>query len=146
VECCVDITSSHRSPTPTPNYMPILPTFICTSPKPKWELPSILTQLLSTFRLRPLYSAVSTTVRVLVVRESRPSLCMRRPQMSLSRRRTAKFCFPAVSSLPALSRHCLMVRNHCCSIFSLLFLFFLSGSPLRSVSQGTLFFTTFVLI
>ena len=48
---------SHRSPTPTPNSMPILPTFIRTSPKPKRELPSIRTRLLSTFGLRPRNSA-----------------------------------------------------------------------------------------
>ncbi|KAH9974821.1 hypothetical protein BGW80DRAFT_1559780 [Lactifluus volemus] len=48
---------SRRSPTPTPNSMPILPTFIHPSPKPKRELPSIRTRLLSTFGLRPRNSA-----------------------------------------------------------------------------------------
>ena len=50
-------TSLHslRSPTPTPNSMPILPTFV--RPKSKRELPSIRTRLLSTFGLRPRNSA-----------------------------------------------------------------------------------------
>ena len=48
---------SRRSPTPTPNSMPILPTFIRPSSKPKRELQSIRTRLLSTFGLRPRNSA-----------------------------------------------------------------------------------------
>ncbi|KAF8500258.1 hypothetical protein F5888DRAFT_1368997 [Russula emetica] len=48
---------SFRSPTPTPNSMPILPTFIRPMSKPKRELPSIRTRLLSTFGLRPRNSA-----------------------------------------------------------------------------------------
>ncbi|KAI0252890.1 hypothetical protein BJV78DRAFT_1281237 [Lactifluus subvellereus] len=48
---------SRRSPTPTPNSMPVLPTFIRPSPKPKRDLPSIRTRLLSTFGLRPRNSA-----------------------------------------------------------------------------------------
>ena len=48
---------SLRSPTPTPNSMPILPTYIRPSSKPKRELPSIRTRLLSTFGLRPRNSA-----------------------------------------------------------------------------------------
>ncbi|KAI9507878.1 hypothetical protein F5148DRAFT_1149443 [Russula earlei] len=43
---------SRRSPTPTPNSMPILPTFIRPSSKPKRELTSIRTRILSTFGLR----------------------------------------------------------------------------------------------
>ena len=48
---------SHRSSTPTPNSMPILPTFVRPSMKPKRELPSIRTRLLSTFGLGPRNSA-----------------------------------------------------------------------------------------
>ncbi|KAF8480289.1 hypothetical protein DFH94DRAFT_469178 [Russula ochroleuca] len=51
---------TRRSPTPTPNSMPILPTFIRPSSKPKRELPSIRTRLLSTFGLRPRNSAPSS--------------------------------------------------------------------------------------
>ncbi|KAF8268343.1 hypothetical protein EI94DRAFT_1700326 [Lactarius quietus] len=46
-------STSRRSPTPTPNSMPILPSFVRPSPKPKRELLSIRTRLLSTFGLRP---------------------------------------------------------------------------------------------
>ncbi|KAI0284651.1 hypothetical protein BGY98DRAFT_527901 [Russula aff. rugulosa BPL654] len=48
---------SLRSPTPTPNSMPVLPTFVRPSSKPKRELPSIRTRFLSTFGLRPRNSA-----------------------------------------------------------------------------------------
>ena len=48
---------TRRSPTPTPNSMPILPTFVRPSSKPKRELPSIRTRLLSTFGLGPRNSA-----------------------------------------------------------------------------------------
>ena len=46
-------STSRRSPTPTPNSMPVLPSFIRPSLKPKRELLSIRTRLLSTFGLRP---------------------------------------------------------------------------------------------
>lgn len=48
---------TRRSPTPTPNSMPVLPTFVRPSSKPKRELPSIRTRLLSTFGLGPRNSA-----------------------------------------------------------------------------------------
>jgi hypothetical protein len=57
-------STSRRSPTPTPNSMPILPSFIRPSPKPKRKLLSIRTRLLSTFRLRPRSTAPpSPTIR-----------------------------------------------------------------------------------
>jgi hypothetical protein len=43
-----------------PNSMPILPTFICPSSKPKREVPSVRTRLLSTFGLQPRNSAPSS--------------------------------------------------------------------------------------
>ncbi|KAH9059595.1 hypothetical protein EDB87DRAFT_1735553 [Lactarius vividus] len=46
-------STSRRSPTPTPSSMPVLPSFVRPSPKPKRELLSIRTRLLSTFGLRP---------------------------------------------------------------------------------------------
>ncbi|KAH9985652.1 hypothetical protein BJV74DRAFT_554158 [Russula compacta] len=55
---------SRRSPTPTPNSMPILPTFVRPSSKPKRELQSIRTRLLSTFGLRPRNSAPASPTTV----------------------------------------------------------------------------------
>ncbi|KAI0305282.1 hypothetical protein B0F90DRAFT_1182318 [Multifurca ochricompacta] len=52
---------TRRSPTPTPNSMPVLPSFVRPSPKPKREFPSIRTRLLSTFGLRPRNSAPAST-------------------------------------------------------------------------------------
>ncbi len=56
-------STSRRSPTPTPSSMPVLPSFVRLSPKPKRELPSIRTRLLSTFGLRPRSSAPTSPTK-----------------------------------------------------------------------------------